>query len=97
MLAEQEKYISDDLLATESDNIFHKIIAVAEKNKVLEVALDLIQYNAQLSPILEHVHKQVGGKLVVCHGEIMKGIRARDSEQREKSMVDHIESLIRAC
>lgn len=94
ILAEQEKYFSGNLLLAEHDYKFHKLIAAAAKNKVLEAALDLIRHDSQLSPILEYIRKQVGGKLVVGHFEIMKGIRARDSEQAEKAMVAHIESLI---
>lgn len=94
VLAEQQEFSVRKQLTAEHDVKFHKTIAVAGKNKVLAAALDLIRHDAQLSPILEYIRTQVGGELVVGHGEIVRAIKLRDPDQAERAMIEHIDSLI---
>ncbi len=94
VLAEQQEFSAQKQLTAEHDVKFHQTIALAGKNKVLAAAMDLIRHDAQLSPILEYIRTQVGGELVVGHGEIVKAIKLRDPERAEKAMIEHIESLI---
>lgn len=94
VLREQEQSTAQKRMTAEHDVKFHKLIAVAAKNKVLAAALDLIRHDGQLSPILEYIRTQVGGKLVVGHGRILKAIMERDPDGAEQAMMEHIESLI---
>ncbi len=94
VLAEQQEFSIQKQLTSEHDVKFHQTIAIAGKNKVLAAAMDLIRHDAQLSPILEYIRTQVGGELVVGHGEIVKAIKLRDPDQAEQAMIKHIESLI---
>ncbi|MDA8334490.1 MAG: FCD domain-containing protein [Peptococcaceae bacterium] len=94
VIREQEKFSSQNVLTAEHDVKFHRLIAVSAKNKVLAAAMDLIRQDGQLSPILEYIRKQVGGKLVVDHGAILQAIRERRPAGAEQAMIEHIESLI---
>lgn len=94
VLREQEQFTAQKQMTSEHDVKFHKLIAVAAKNKVLSAAMDLIRHDGQLSPILEYIRTQVGGKLAVGHAKIIKAIKERDPDGAEQAMVQHIESLI---
>jgi len=94
VLREQEEFSTKNIMTAEHDVKFHRLIAVSAKNKVLAAAMDLIRQDSQLSPILEYIRTQVGGKLAVGHDRILKAIRNRDPAGAEGAMVDHIESLI---
>lgn len=94
VLLEQEQFTAQKQMTAEQDVKFHKLIALAAKNKVLAAAMDLIRHDGQLSPILEYIRTQVGGKLVVGHGQILKAIKEHDPDGAEEAMVEHIESLI---
>jgi GntR family L-lactate dehydrogenase operon transcriptional regulator len=74
---------------------FHKLIARASGNRVLEAAVDLIRQDAQLSPVLVHIRQQVQSTLVSEHRRILRAIQSRDPVAAETAMVDHLENLIR--
>lgn len=91
---EQEQFIAEKRITAEQDVKFHEIVALAAKNKVLSAALDLIRHDGQLSPILEYIRTQVGGKLAIGHEKILQAIKERNPDAAELAMVEHIESLI---
>jgi len=94
VLIDQEQFSLQKQMTAEQDVKFHKLVSESAKNKVLAAALDLIRHDGQLSPILEYIRTEVGGRLVVGHGKILSAIRDRDPDGAEQAMVDHIESLI---
>jgi len=94
VIREQEQHTAQNQMAAEDDVRFHRLIAVAAKNRVLSAALDLIRQDGQLSPTLEYIRTKVGSRLVVGHGRILKAIAGRDPDGAEQAMIDHIESLI---
>lgn len=73
---------------------FHKLIARASGNRVLEAAVDLIRQDAQLSPVLVYIRQQVQSTLVAEHRRILRAIQSRDPVAAEAAMVDHLENLI---
>lgn len=79
----------------EEDVRFHKLIARASGNRILEAAVDLIRQDAQLSPVLVYIRQQVQSTLVAEHRRILKAIQSRDPAAAEAAMVDHLENLIR--
>ena len=82
-------------LSTASDDVtFHKLVALAARNKVLAATMVFIRNDTQLTPILEYIRVQVGGHLAISHDEIIQAIKARDPERAEETMINHIESLI---
>ncbi|KLU58856.1 putative L-lactate dehydrogenase operon regulatory protein [Peptococcaceae bacterium CEB3] len=94
ILREQQEYSEEQKLSAEHDTKFHKLLGEAAGNKVLAVAMDVIRHDAQLSPILEYIRCQVGGKLVVDHAEIVKAIEAHDPDRAEQAMIHHVQGLI---
>lgn len=81
--------------AAEQDVAFHRVLAKASRNKVLEGAMNLIRQDAQLTPVLEYVRKEVHSEVSLDHANIAKAVEMRDEDKAEKAMVDHIDNLIR--
>ncbi|MBO8168382.1 MAG: FCD domain-containing protein [Thermoanaerobacteraceae bacterium] len=80
--------------SAEEDVRFHRAIARAAKNKVLQAAIELIREDGQLSPILEYIRKEVHSVIAIDHRKIVEAIANRDPEAAEKAMVQHIENLM---
>lgn len=78
----------------QKDVEFHYLLAEAAGNKVLKAALDLIRQDAQLSPVLEYIRKQVHSQVLQDHFKIFAALKARDPEASEKAMVEHVDNLI---
>lgn len=94
MVKEQEQYEVKERISAEHDVKFHKLLAKASKNKVLAAAMELIGYDAQLSPILERIRAEVEGERVNDHSEIVRAIKERNPDKAEAAMMLHVDSLI---
>lgn len=94
VLRKQEELALKNEMTAEQDVRFHKLVAMAAKNKVLAAALDLIRQGGQLAPVLEFIRKEVRGTLAVEHAQILRAIINRDPGEAERAMVNHIESII---
>lgn len=81
--------------AAEQDVAFHRLLAKASRNKVLEGAMNLIRQDAQLAPVLEYIRKEVHSVVSLDHANIARAIEMHDPDLAEQVMVDHIENLIR--
>lgn len=81
--------------AAEQDVAFHRVLAKASRNKVLEGAMNLIRQDAQLTPVLEYVRKEVHSEVSLDHANIAKAVEMHDADKAEKAMVDHIDNLMR--
>jgi GntR family L-lactate dehydrogenase operon transcriptional regulator len=62
---------------------------------VLEAAMNLIRQDAQLTPVLEYIRKEVYSIVSLDHANIAKAIELRDADMAEMAMIAHIENLIR--
>ncbi|MFZ7102826.1 MAG: FCD domain-containing protein [Peptococcaceae bacterium] len=90
----QAKYHNKGI-APEYDVQFHKLIATAAGNKILDAMMDLIRQDAQLTPSLEYIRKTVKSSIMVDHKKIVDGIVNRDPDAAENAMIEHIDNLIR--
>ncbi|SHM74399.1 GntR family transcriptional regulator, L-lactate dehydrogenase operon regulator [Caldanaerovirga acetigignens] len=90
----QRIHVEKGLSIAEDDVRFHKLIAQAARNRVLDAALDLIRQHGQLSPVLEYIRKKVKSKVLLDHEKIFEAIASRNPEEAENAMVNHIENLI---
>lgn len=81
-------------VSPENDVAFHRAIAKASQNSVLAAAYDFIWQNGKFSPVMEYVRTYVGGTISADHRKILEAIVSRDSENAERAMVRHIESMI---
>jgi GntR family L-lactate dehydrogenase operon transcriptional regulator len=82
-------------VGAEEDVEFHRIIAQASGNHVLQAAMDLIRQEVQLSPLLHYIRKQVDSTVVEDHIAILRRLEERDPARAEEAMVSHMENLIR--
>lgn len=94
IIKSQQKHVQEGVSIAEDDVKFHKLIAQAAKNRVLDAALDLIRQHGQLSPILEFIRKEVRSTVLLDHKNIYEAIVSRNSELAEKAMTLHIENLM---
>jgi len=81
--------------AAEQDIAFHRVLARAGGNKVLEGAMELIRQDGQLAPVLEYIRKEVHSVVSLDHANIVNAVETHDPDAAEKAMVDHVENLIR--
>ncbi|KYO64545.1 FCD domain-containing protein [Thermovenabulum gondwanense] len=95
VLEVQKKHVEEGISIAEEDVKFHKLIAQAARNRVLDAALDLIRQYGQLSPILEYIRLQVKGKMLSDHNKIYEAIEKRDEKAAEAAMIEHIENLMK--
>ncbi|TYP59882.1 FCD domain-containing protein [Thermosediminibacter litoriperuensis] len=94
ILEAQKKHLEEGVSIADDDVKFHKLIAQAARNRVLDAALDLIRQHGQLSPVLEYIRKKVKSKVLLDHEKIFESIASRDPEAAEAAMVKHIENLV---
>jgi len=91
----QHKHVISGMSIAEDDVKFHKAIAKAAKNRVLDAAMDLIRQRGQLAPIFEYIRKEVKSIMLSDHQEIFDAICSRNPTLAEKAMIKHIENLER--
>jgi len=81
--------------AAEQDVAFHRIIAKASRNKVLEGTMELIRQDGQLAPVLEYIRKEVHSVVAVDHANIVAAIEEHDPAKAELAMMEHLDNLIK--
>lgn len=95
IISAQDQKSRQNLDIGPEDLDFHRLIACASRNKVLQAAVNLIRQDVQLAPILAYIRREVHGSLVADHRKICQAIRQRSAAAAEKAMVEHIEGMIR--
>jgi hypothetical protein len=94
LLEEQEKKYRQKESVAEIDVSFHRLIARASCNKVLEVLYSMLFSYGQQSLLFEEIRNQVNAIYMVSHWKIYDALRARDQDSAEAAMVSHIEALM---
>jgi len=79
---------------TDTDIAFHRAIAAASRNKVLENIYKIISLSGQQSELFEYIRSQVGAPYMTSHLQIFDALNKRDPEKAEMSMIRHMDSLI---
>jgi len=93
LLAEQAATIARGGLGIEQDIAFHLEIAKASENEVLHSLVSLLRTHRRYDLFITSMRKQVGSRLVVDHGAILAGIKARDPVAARLAMERHIRGL----
>lgn len=79
----------------EQDISFHRLLAKACRNQVLEKAMELIRQQGRHSPTLEYIRNEVKSAIIEDHKRIFEAVKAHDPESARTAMNIHIENLIR--
>jgi DNA-binding FadR family transcriptional regulator len=95
IIEKQDQNYKNNQSITKCDLDFHKTIARASRNKVLETLYHIISLSGQQSEIFEYLRERVGAPYMVSHRKILEAIKERDPQKSEKSMIEHIENLIK--
>lgn len=94
ILRRQEKKYAVEQWITEDDLAFHKTIAKASKNAILETMYNQLAILGQQSKSFEYIRKKINAEYMVSHRRILNAIRQSDPDEAEKAMVAHIENLV---
>ncbi len=94
LLSRQENLYKEQQWITEVDLDFHKTIAKASKNGILETMYNQLAILGQQSRAFEYIRKKIKAQYMTSHRRILDAIRAKDPDEAEKAMLAHIESLV---
>ncbi|QGG47747.1 FadR/GntR family transcriptional regulator [Heliorestis convoluta] len=82
-------------LAVEQDLDFHRIVAQASRNEILEKAISLIRQQGRHATSLEYIRQQVSKSTIEDHQQIYQAICEGDAEKARQAMIQHIENLMK--
>ncbi len=95
ILKNQENNYREKRSIAEDDISFHKAIAKASRNSVLEALYNIISTYGQQSRLFEYIRAtRVIVPYNVAHRRIFEAIRNHDEAEAEKAMVEHMQNLI---
>jgi DNA-binding FadR family transcriptional regulator len=77
----------------QDDIDFHRTIAAASRNDVLESLYVIVSLMGQQSELFEYIRRKVGAPYMVSHRNIFEAICSHDPEAAEQAMLHHIDSL----
>jgi len=95
MIQEHQAHAQEGVISISDDVNFHKLIAQASRNKILEATVDLIRKDSQLTPMLEFIRRQVKSRVGSDHSSILQAIEERAPGRAELAMMNHMDNLIR--
>lgn len=94
ILTSQENKYKEQKWITSDDLEFHKTIAKASKNPILETIYHQLAILGQQSMAFEYIRKKINAEYMVSHRRILDAIRAGNPEEAEAAMLAHIDSLV---
>ncbi|MBB6217062.1 DNA-binding FadR family transcriptional regulator [Anaerosolibacter carboniphilus] len=94
ILRRQEDHFTNHSSIAQDDIDFHKAIAKASRNTVLESLYTIISTMGQQSKLFEHVRTQVKSPYSKSHRDILNAIKNHDADEAERCMIQHTENLI---
>lgn len=95
ILKKQDEMHERNQSVAETDIAFHKAIAKASRNKVLESLYNILSTLGQQSTLFEYMRAKVKPTYGVSHKEIFEAIKKHDEDEAERCMIRHIENLIK--
>lgn len=90
----QENSYREDKPITFHDLEFHKAIARASRNPILELMYYQLAIMGQQSQTFEYIRKKINSAYMVSHRRIFDALRRRDADEAEAAMLAHIDSLV---
>lgn len=94
MVSNQEIKKKNKESITKLDIEFHRLIAVASRNTVLESLYNILSTLGQQSDLFQHLRNRVNEPYKSGHRDILIGIKERDPDLAEKYMIKHFDVLL---
>lgn len=94
ILEEQREKHKMDQSVADCDISFHRAIAKASRNKILETLYMMLFSYGQQTTLFEHVRKHVNAVYMTSHTDIYEALKAHNSELAEQCMIRHMDSLM---
>lgn len=95
ILKAQEANYAQKLSIANDDINFHKAIAKASRNTVLESLYNIISSFGQQSNLFEFIRAQVKSPYNVSHRNIYEALKNHDEAEAEKAMLEHMQNLVK--
>lgn len=95
ILKEQEANYAKKLSIANDDINFHKSIAKASRNTVLESLYSIISSFGQQSSLFEYIRAQVKSPYNISHRKIFEALKKHDEAEAEKAMLEHMQNLVK--
>lgn len=80
--------------AIEEDREFHRIIARASRNEVMEQVLEVIRTQNMVSPLTTVIRHRKSGPQLPEHARIIEAVKNHRPEEAQRAMEDHLTNLI---
>lgn len=94
ILSQQQRIHNADGYVSDVDIRFHKAIARASRNRVLELLYHMLFPYGQQTHLFEYIRKQVKAPYMSWHTKIYEALLAHDELAAEQAMVSHMDSLM---
>ncbi|MFZ7102804.1 MAG: FCD domain-containing protein [Peptococcaceae bacterium] len=94
ILSLQEEKYKDHQWITDDDLAFHKLIAKASRNPILESMYSLLAIFGQQSRAFEYLRQKINAEYMVSHRRILNAIKKHDALEAETAMLAHIDNLV---
>jgi DNA-binding FadR family transcriptional regulator len=93
ILKVQEANYAKKVSIANDDINFHKAIAKASRNTVLESLYSIISSFGQQSNLFEYIRAQVKSPYNVSHRRIYEALKNHDEAEAEETMLEHMQNL----
>jgi len=90
---QEQKSKSGESIADE-DIEFHRTIAKASRNSILESLYNIVSTFKQQSNIFENLRRQINSPYNASHKKIYDAIKNNDEEEAERLMSEHMDNLM---
>ncbi len=94
ILKRQEAKYQEHQWITEEDLNFHKAIARASRNSILESMYSLLAIFGQQSTAFELLREKIHAEYMVSHRRILNAIKQGNPDKAEETMLAHIDNLM---
>ncbi len=94
VVKEQERLAKSGSPVSALDNEFHRTLAAASHNQILEAIVELLRKKEEYGRVFEKIRRDAGHIYNSEHRRIFEAVEARDPELAELTMKRHIANLI---
>ena len=94
IIERQEKKSEKGESIADEDIEFHRTIAKASRNSILESLYSIVSTFKQQSNIFENLRRQINSPYNASHKKIYNAIKNNDEEAAEKLMSEHMDNLM---